>query len=201
MNTLDATQTYFHEKGYDTEIYTFKPEQQTQANAQLIIRGQKMPPIPHTNEPYYRVRVAICDLKLQWEVLPPYFQSPIKVNTITEAITLAESILESPLSERTWNDSMHTIEQAKNYLEAQGYSTEFLPTKSNRLVIYGLKSMNSDHPKGFDFGSAVTLSQVQEGWIVDRPFNHVTPKHESLDVAVVFAEDMLGPPFEMPNRP
>jgi hypothetical protein len=196
MNTLEEAQLYFQSKGYKTAIHTFNPDKLMEVESQLIIQGQKMAPIPDTDEPYYRVRVAIGKQKTQWQFQPPYFQRAIEIKALAEAVQLAESILGSPVSERSWEDSISSIEEAKTYLEAQGYSTEFLPPTSKRLVIYGLKTPNPSIPNGFDFGNAVMLTAIKEGWMVDRPFLRVPSKHARLVVAVVFAEDMVGPPFK-----
>jgi hypothetical protein len=106
------------------------------------------------------------------------------------------------MSERTWRNSIHTLEQAKAYLEVKGYSTEFLSSINgySRLLIYGRKVLDPSKPNHFDYKSMTALVKGNEKWsVIDNPFNHTPPSHEILDVVVVFIEDILGPPFEEPN--
>lgn len=171
MNTLEEAQTHFQSKGYDTEIYTFKLEPLNRVESPLIIRGQKMPPIPNTNEAYYRVQIEILFDKGKWKVQRPWFQPSVWFNKLVEAISFAEETLVSPIYRGGWTSSMRTIEEAKDYFDAKGYGTEFLPPTSKRLLIHGLQVLHASHPDGFYFRSAILITGNEGvGLQIDRLF-------------------------------
>jgi hypothetical protein len=98
MNTLEDAKEYFQDKGYSAEICTFNFEA---IETKLMIRGRRQSITLFGQEMLiFRRALFIVELVDKWQIENPYPRENPIVETLRDAVFLAEDLLGPPIEEQ-----------------------------------------------------------------------------------------------------